>query len=423
MAGEIEAVGDMVTGGLLARAVEPKAGEAHGADGGQGGGTCLNCGSTVTGAFCAACGQKLHIHRTLGEFWHDLAHSVFHFDGKIWRTLPLLAWNPGHLTRRYVHGERAKFVSPFALFLFSVFLMFAIFTWAMPKGSDAPTPLAPKDAVVALDKDRAELRKSIGELETLKKDAQTRNARTDWIDAEIGRTRALLADIEKDRNIEVSTEAAGKRQLAINRRKMETEIAQLNVKLDDAKAEGKPTKAIQDDIETLKTGLAVMSAASSQFGDGAFEVDNVNLDFGWPAIREAMQHASKNPQLLMYKLQSNAYKFSWALIPLSTPFLWLLFFWRREFFVFDHAVFVTYSIAFMMMLTTVCVIAIQFPATEVIGGLALTLYPIVHMYRQLKQAYGLTRFGAIWRTVMLLSFAGTALILFFVIIVSMGLSA
>jgi len=61
-------------------------------------------------------------------FWHDLAHGVLHFEGKIWRTLPLLAWRPSALTRRYIDGERARFVSPMALFLFSVFLMFAIFS-------------------------------------------------------------------------------------------------------------------------------------------------------------------------------------------------------------------------------------------------------------------------------------------------------
>lgn len=413
-------MGDVVTGGLLARAVEPDAGDAHGSEAGA----CLNCGAGVSGSFCSACGQKLHLHRTLAEFWHDLAHSVFHFDGKIWRTLPLLVWNPGHLTQRYIHGERAKFVSPFALFLFSVFLMFAIFSWGLPQGKSTTTTqiLTPKQAVAALDKDRQELRAKIDELAALRGTAAARKARTDWIDSEIGRTRTLLASIEKDRNIDVSEEAISKRRIAINKRKMEAEIAELEARKAEAVTAGKSTAKIQEDIETLKTGLAVMTAATSEFGDGAFDVDEMNLDFGWPAIQEAIRHASKNPQLLIYKLQSNAYKFSWALIPLSTPFLWLLFFWRREFFVFDHAVFVTYSIAFMMMLTTVSVIAIQFPATEVVGGFLLTLYPIVHIYRQLKQAYGLTRFGAIWRTMLLSTFAVTALSLFFMMILSMGLS-
>src|SRR3712207_2734111 len=119
-----EEAGAIVTAGLAARAVEPSGGE-HGA---EGHGPCLNCGAEVTRRYCPECGQPAHVHRTLGAFWHDIAHSVLHFEGKIWRTLPMLAWRPGELTRRYVSGERARFVSPMALFLFSVFLMFAVFS-------------------------------------------------------------------------------------------------------------------------------------------------------------------------------------------------------------------------------------------------------------------------------------------------------
>ncbi|HYI42907.1 MAG TPA: DUF3667 domain-containing protein, partial [Sphingomicrobium sp.] len=121
---EIEAIGDAATGGALARSVEPTAGEA---DGHTHEANCLNCGCALVGEYCHCCGQKAHVHRTLGAFWHDLAHSVLHFEGKIWRTLPILAFRPGELTRRYIHGERARFVSPMALFLFTVFLMFALF--------------------------------------------------------------------------------------------------------------------------------------------------------------------------------------------------------------------------------------------------------------------------------------------------------
>lgn len=74
------------------------------------------------------------MHRTLGAFFHDLLHGVFHFEGKIWRTLPLLAWNPGRLTREYIDGRRASYVSPIALFLFSVFLMFAMLILAQSGG-------------------------------------------------------------------------------------------------------------------------------------------------------------------------------------------------------------------------------------------------------------------------------------------------
>src|SRR6185503_13895415 len=41
-----------------------------------------------------------------------------------WRTLPLLMFRPGRLTREWVMGKRARYVSPLALFLFTVFVMF-----------------------------------------------------------------------------------------------------------------------------------------------------------------------------------------------------------------------------------------------------------------------------------------------------------
>ena len=87
---------------------------------------CANCGATLRGPYCSACGQSVHIHSDLPALVHDFAHGVFHFEGKFWRTLVLLAWQPGELTRRYIGGERTKFVSPIGLFLFSVFLMFAV---------------------------------------------------------------------------------------------------------------------------------------------------------------------------------------------------------------------------------------------------------------------------------------------------------
>src|SRR4029453_16328637 len=95
---DIEAIGDAMTGGLLARAVEPSAGEAR-ADGRTQETHCLNCGAPLSGPYCHVCGQKAHIRRSLRGFAQDLLQGMFNFEGKIWRTLPLLAWRPGEIGR------------------------------------------------------------------------------------------------------------------------------------------------------------------------------------------------------------------------------------------------------------------------------------------------------------------------------------
>ena len=56
-----------------------------------------------------------------------------------------------------------------------------------------------------------------------------------------------------------------------------------------------------------------------------------------------------------------------------------------------------------------------------IGGL-LFLVPPFHMYRQLKGAYQLGRFGTWWRTTLLVTFSFIAAALFFVVVAAVGMT-
>ena len=349
---EVEGVGEAVTGGLLARAVEPEAGEAaaHGS-------SCLNCGTALIGRHCHECGQQAHVHRTLSAFGHDLLHGVLHFEGKIWRTLPLLAWRPGELTRRYIEGERARFVSPIALFLFSVFLMFAVISW-----TGGPINLVDSETGQNFGQGMAE---------------------------SIRETDEKIAEAEEERANAVAARA---------------DTAAVDKRLKDLREEVSMLRLMQERGVTEAT----ISRAS----------DDVPSGLGW--FDEAYKKAKANPSLLIYKLQNNAYKFSWALIPISVPFVWLLFLWRGKYRIYDHTVFVTYSITFVTLLVITGSVA------QVIGVrgrwilLALTLLPPIHMYRQLRGAYRLSWFSALWRTFFLLMFASIAVSLFFMLLLALG---
>lgn len=361
----LDAVGDAATGALVAAAVEPH----HGAEGAAGHGKCLNCSTALVGAYCHACGQNGHLHRTLAGFGHDLLHGVFHFEGKIWHTLPLLFFKPGELTRRYIHGERARFVSPLAGFLFCTFLMFAIV------GGLAGSMHIPEGA-------------------------------------EVGPARV---------NIVHSPEA-------ISRKIAETdaEIAALKARIKAEDKAGRETTALEAQLDELKDraeGLdkaaqiipGVKRSGSSQDGKIVSGIQT-----GWPALDHGIAKANENPNLFLYQLQSSAYKYSWALIPISTPLVWLLFFWRRQYKVYDHLVFVTFSITFMMLLVTALTVlgAVGVPGTWI--ALAAILLPPLHMYRQLRGAYLCSRFGALVRTALLLVMGVLALSLYMVLLLAMG---
>ena len=162
--GELEAFGEAVTGGLLARAIEPGAGEA-GADGHTHERNCLNCEAKLSGPYCATCGQKAHVHRSMRGFAQDFVQGLFNFEGKIWRTLPMLAWRPGEMTRRYIAGERARFISPVALYLFTVFAMFAVLNFTGTLGSAT----SPKQVQTGLRMGLAESQKELAKLEAKRK--------------------------------------------------------------------------------------------------------------------------------------------------------------------------------------------------------------------------------------------------------------
>ena len=88
-------------------------------------------------------------------------------------------------------------------------------------------------------------------------------------------------------------------------------------------------------------------------------------------------------------MKSSAYKYSWALIPLSVPFLWLLFPFSRRFSVYDHAVFATYSLSFMSLLAILLAILGAIGVPTAILATAAFLVPPIHIYKQLKGAYSL----------------------------------
>ena len=128
----------------------------------------------------------------------------------------------------------------------------------------------------------------------------------------------------------------------------------------------------------------------------------------------------EKPGLMLYKLQANGYKFSWLLIPLSLPFVSLLFARRRRFNGYNHAIFITYSLSFMSFLF----IALSLlGAAGVLEGLlvaASVIIPPLHMYKQMRGAYALSRVSALWRLVLLLGMILLVLLLFVQVLLLLG---
>ncbi|MXO91708.1 DUF3667 domain-containing protein [Pontixanthobacter aquaemixtae] len=383
MSGDISdipgAVGDVGLGAAAAKSVEPDTG-GNGSDnhGGTGGETCLNCGTALLGAHCYNCGQKAHIHRTLRAFFHDLVHGVLHFEGKFWRTLPLLAWRPGKLMREYIDGKRARYVSPIALFLFTVFVSFALFSLSGGFGDIDPEV---KGATTQ------ELQASLNEA-----------------DSQIAELNAQLVDAE------LSPDEKAKLREDIRSATTERDLLE---RLVDA------SRGATGDSSLFRPTVTINNETPSE-GEEASETaqEQANSDAGGSghSLEDVWDEATSNPGLTVYRLQTNAYKLSWLLIPLSLPFVWLLFPFSRKFRMYDHTVFVTYSISFMTMLVVAASLGAAWQFWPLVA--APLAYAPFHLYRSLRGTYGLSRFGALWRMVVLSAFIWVALMLFVLIMIS-----
>lgn len=345
MSGEIEAAGAAITAGLVAGAVEGK--ESHGP---AAHGACANCGAELAGNYCANCGQPAHVHRTLGHMVEEFLHGLLHFDTRAWRTLPMVVFRAGTLTRDYVYGKRARFISPLAMFLLAVLMMFVVFAFA-------------GGASVGVDDPAAR-----------------------------GEIAAVIQERRPDLAAEVS---ASLRETAAAR--------------EPAAA---PDTAAEESHANTHSGPAQIAAAADE--------TKIKVRTGWPDLDKKIEHKLENPELAIYKFQNAAYKYAFLLVPISLPFMWLLFCWKRGLTLFDHTVYILYSLSFVSLLFIVASLASALPVLfEWLAPFMMLAIP-VHAFFHLKGAYALSWFSALWRTPVLMAFSALALAIFLLAILAVG---
>lgn len=422
---------------------------------------CANCGATLTGAYCQNCGQSAHIHRSLLHMIEEVLHGILHFDTKSWRTIPALFYKPGQLTKQYIDGKRTSFVSPLALFLFLIFLMFFIFSLTMNAPTlDGNTNSTDSRVEVVKELKAAQLSMS----QQLAKQAKLKPFSEDAIELsdEINETRMEIRELQNEIDsidgIEISIPALQESLAKAEKNLSDLKITQLNFTMSDADAFNKESSAYMQSLDIAqnvnfaesevsyfkkqiaaelkaiekKKAKAIKAAdneannaandAALRNGEKIVKIDNVDVKYrnnsAFPNLDARIEHAIKNPDLTLFKMKKNSSGLAILLLPLSLPFLWLLFAFRRQFVMFDHAVFALYSLSFMCILMSIIAILAKYEFTFW-ASLLFAFVPPFHMFSQLRNAYSLTKSEALWRTIVLLFIALFSLS-FFAIIVTLA---
>lgn len=403
MSGEIEAAGAAVTAGLAAATLDnhqSRKGHAHG--------PCPNCATELTGEYCANCGQPAHIHRTLGHMVEEFLHGILHFDTRAWRTLPLLAFRPGTLTHGYIHGQRARFISPLAIFLLTVFTMFFVFSFLGPPQID----FNEADASASIE----ESREGIDKLRPELADAEAALA------SATAALQAIPASAPADDPLrEAAQDKVAEAKQLVDEKALELRLAEEALAiLERTVAAAAPAPGVAGETRTAQvTGLDQLYDRIAE----AARNGEIKVNTGFKSIDKKILEKLSNPELALYKIQNTAYKFSFLLVPISLPFMWLLFFWKRGVTLFDHAVVILYSLSFVSLLFVLGALVALSPFDLMFPFVLIAVFGLpLHLYFQLKGAYALGWFSALWRTAILLIICTFTLSLFLLAIILLGLT-
>lgn len=346
---EMEAAGLGSAGGL-------STGEHHPVSTGQ---PCANCGTIVGNRYCTTCGQLAsNFHRPIWDLVASSLADTFALDGRLWRSLPLLLFRPGRMTRNYLDGKRARYVPPFRLFLLSSVIFFlTLFTlgdqmgWYsslkinnfIEKGID---PLAEGEAPIPI-----------------------------VTDARLEELRARVADSD------LSPE----------------ELAEAQAELARAEAGITLQRIMQEDGRIDRDALR--EEISSRMDEGATEADRERT---WRTADHAAT-VYENQDRYGARMREWAPRFSLMFMPILAVMLTILYAWHRRRYIYDHTITALHVQTFIYLMSTVLLVVAAFNPANVgwlvaFGILAL----IVYIYRQLRVTYETGRFMAGLRTLIML---------------------
>lgn len=278
MTDELETAGAASVGGLTSRRKADLAGQP-----------CRNCGEMVELRHCPRCGQLASsFHRPFLSLLAESVSDTLALDGRIARTLPLLLFRPGILTRRYNEGKRARYVPPFRLFLLSS-LLFYLIGFAFVDSSNWLNSTLPNDIRMQglSEEDAAALREGFRD----------------------GR----MSGEELDALIERSRAAA------------EADGAEISLDFGGASEPGEDAPPADPATGEARQGTGEPAAAGA---------DEAASD----PVEERFEQIIDNPRLFLRSVESWTPRLSLLLVPFTMLALAAMNFWRRSVYVYDHAI-------------------------------------------------------------------------------------
>jgi len=321
------------------------------------GSACANCGAALHGHFCHDCGQSSDgRHRSILHLIWEALEAIFELDGRLWRTLPALFFQPGKLARDYIDGRLARHVPPFRTFLVALLLfIFAAehathemtLADAQRKAAHAKVMATPQGRAAEVTRRRAEAVKSLDE---------------DLKGAAKDRDDSLKDPDEKPERVAATYAKAAAR----------------------AQAHYARAQARADRI------------AKGESDDNSIEIDTGGAkrpDSWWG---KGIKKAVANPDYYWSVLFTWGHRAAILLLPIVGLSLALVYRKRREIFIYDHLL-VAMNLLSFTFLTNAAGLMLPFAAMPWWFGL-VALWTPINLFQTLRGAYRSSILGAVLKT-------------------------
>lgn len=303
--------------------------------------TCDNCGATLTGKYCAACGQRHEPHvQSLAHFVAEGIEGVTHADSRLWRSLGYLLARPGLLTREFLEGRRARYLPPFRLYLVISVVFFLV---GMPERVSVKQQSAGEVLDSATLLKQAE---QVDSADNLLPEAM-RKQTVEYLRAEAAEAKAREAAGIPPALPEAGSEPE-KHDVSVSFGGLDLYCKSLK---EQAASEGLIRKSLRERCERL--------AASDGSSMGEVVIHNV-------------------PRAMF------------LFLPLLAIVMKALY-WRQKRYYVEHLLFLIHNHAFVFLAATLVILAGRVPFTAAVMGwvwAAASLYVVWYLFRAMRNVYG-----------------------------------
>lgn len=406
---ELEAAAADSAGGLIGKRKKPF---------NQKGQPCKNCGTPLEGWYCYSCGQNADTHhRSILHLIWETIEGMFHFDGRLAKTLPLLFFKPGKLARDYMEGRIARHAPPFRtflvallLFIFSAEHLIHNFRHDQEVKSEKEahalmTPAGRKAKADEMRKDATEARAERLAAAVEQRDEALKEPNPD----KAAIAAEYVEDVKKAEDRYASATAAaqalqdnpnaGAEALARIKNKgseAADQIRGLDFQ-DPAKLESGATKIAEAQVAGSRVNIVVPDATriKEQAAAPGHETTAKESSKYW--FKEGLAKAVANPDYYLLVTFGWAHRLAVLLLPIIGLMLTIVYVNRRQYFIYDHLLVATNLLSFSFLLW-----ALVFILPQPLIGAALTiviLWTPINLFQTLRGGYGSTIIGALFKTI------------------------